>query len=307
MTARLSPETEVLLERIRLARMPHFSDLAPQEARRLRAQMARMFAGAPFAGSVHDRSIELGDRSLDARIYEPEECRDGTMVYLHGGGWVVGNLDSHDGLCRGLAEASGLRVLSVDYRLAPEHPHPAALEDAWEATQWASEEWTGPIVVGGDSAGGHLATIVAARSRGGEVAISAQLLIYPVTDLSSLDTESYREFAEGYLLEAEDMRWFRTHYLPDGIDVFDPDVSPLHRSDLSGMPPAVFVTAECDVLVDEAQAYAERLRQAGNRVDYRCYEGVVHGFMALPGSMPQATSAIREAAAALVEVLESGR
>ncbi|MGI9629053.1 MAG: alpha/beta hydrolase, partial [Longimicrobiales bacterium] len=188
-----------------------------------------------------------------------------------------------------------------------EHHHPAALEDAWAATRWMADEAPGPLFVGGDSAGGHLATCVAARARGTGMSVEGQLLIYPVTDLSRLDTQSYDQFAEGYWLTGAAMEWFRGHYLGKDGDPSDPDVSPLLRGDLSGMPPAVVIAADCDVLRDEGRAYADRLEAAGCQVDYRFYEGVIHGFFAMPGAIPEGRKAIQEAGSAIRELVGMSR
>jgi acetyl esterase len=199
---------------------------------------------------------------VPVRVYEPPTAR-GTTVYFHGGGWVVGNLDSVDAACRALAVHSDTRVVSVDYRLAPEHPYPAAVEDARAAVRWAQ-----PDVVAGDSAGGNLAAIVAREAR-------FQLLIYPVTD-AGLNTPSYAEFGEGNGLRAEDMRRFWNLYL-DGADGFAPDASPL-RGDLAGLPPAYVLTAEHDVLRDDGEQYAQALRDAGVPVTLDRRAGALHGF-----------------------------
>lgn len=305
MTAKLVPEVADLLRRFSDLGLPPFHTLTPDEARDLRQQTAGLTTAARIevGGTVDDGLIESAEGGIPVRFYTPGPEWPGTLVYLHGGGWVMGDLDTHDALCRGLTNASGLRVMAVQYRLAPEHPHPAALDDAWAATRWAAEREPGALAVGGDSAGGALTTGVVARARAQGLHIAGQLLIYPVTDLSSFETESYREFAEGHWLTTRAMEWFRRHYVPGGIDLGDPDLSPLHRTDLSGFPPAVIVTAECDVLRDEGAAYADRLRDAGIPVTYGCYDGVIHGFMAMPGALPQGALAIREAGTALRQIV----
>lgn len=310
MSPTLTPETRALLEALEGLDLPPLHTLTPSQAREMREAVAGLGAGGePEAvASTEDRTLDGPDGPLPARIYEPEGWEagaGGTLAYFHGGGWVLGNLDTHDALCRGLANAASLRVVSVAYRLAPENPHPAALEDAWAATRWVAESADGPLAVGGDSAGGHMAAGVAARARASAVPLVAQLLIYPVTDLSSFGTPSYREFAEGYWLTRASMEWFRDHYLPEGARRDDPDVSPLLRPDLTGMPPTVIVAAECDVLRDEGAAYARRLRDAGCAVDRRLYEGVIHGFMALPDAIPEGRRAIRQAGAALRSLIDA--
>lgn len=299
----LTPETRSFLAGLARLGMPPLHTLTPEEARRMRTEAARM-AGAPESepvASVADSMLDGPGGRLDVRIYEPEGWKrgGGSMVYFHGGGWVFGDLDTHDALCRSLANSSGLRVMATDYRLAPEAPHPAALEDAWAATAWMASKELGPLVVGGDSAGGQIATNVAARARGSGIRIAGQLLIYPVTDLEGMDTPSYAAYEEGYWLTKASMEWFRGHYVPDRGVHRHPDVSPLHRDDLAGMPPAVVVAAACDVLVDEGRAYADRLVEAGCDVHYRAWADVIHGFAAMPGTIPEGRAALAWAGDAL--------
>ncbi len=306
--SRLAPEVQDLLTRFEALGLAPFETLTPAEARQTRKRAAAVTTahGTDVAG-VEDSLVEGPEGPTPIRTYSPgPDVPPGTMVYFHGGGWVFGDLDTHDALCRGLTSATGLRVVAVQYRLAPEHPYPAALEDAWTVTRHVAEREPGLLVVGGDSAGGNLATTVAARARGTATRVAAQLLVYPVTDLSAFDTPSYRDFARGHWLTAGAMEWFRGHYVPHGAALDDPELSPLHRADLSGMPPALVVTAECDVLRDEGAAYARRLRAAGNEVVYRCHEGMIHGFLALPGVIPQADRAIQETGRALRRLVGLG-
>ena len=297
MTAKLTPEVEDLLQRMRALNMPAFHTLTPVEARGLREQTAALTAGESIEtdGTVDDRLIDGAHGAIPVRFYTPRGWQRGSVAYFHGGGWVMGDLDTHDALCRGLTNASGLRVMAVQYRLAPEHSYPAAMDDAWAATRWLAEDDPGAIAVGGDSAGGTLATCVAARARGTDLDIAAQLLIYPVTDMRKFETASYAEFSEGYWLTRKAMEWFRNHYAPDESVWKHPDVSPLYRDDLTAMPPAMVITAHFDVLRDEGAVYARRLREAGVEVTYRCYDGMIHGFMAMPGVFPQGAAALVEA------------
>ena len=297
MTAKLTPEVEDLFRRMRALNMPAFHTLTPVEARGLREQTAALTTGDHIEvdGTVHDGVIDVAHGTIPVRFYTPRSWQRGSVVYFHGGGWVMGDLETHDALCRGLTNASGLRVMAVQYRLAPEHPYPAAMDDAWEAARWLAEDDPGAIAVGGDSAGGTLATCVAARARGTDIGIAAQLLIYPVTDMHSFDTPSYSEFAEGYWLTSKAMEWFRNHYVPGKSVWQHPDVSPLYRDDLTDMPPAMVITAHFDVLRDEGAGYARRLGEAGVDVTYRCYDGMIHGFMAMPGVFPQGAAALAEA------------
>jgi acetyl esterase len=240
-------------------------------------------------------SVEDGDAGgVPARVYAPSEGGSG-VVYFHGGGWVLGSLASHDKLCRTLAARSGCTVIAVDYRLAPEHPHPAAVEDAWTATEWAAERWS-PLALAGDSAGGHLAALVALRARDEGVPLTKQVLVYPVTDYD-FDTPSYREHGVDTALTTTTMRWYWDNYVPDSSS--RPDVSPLRRSDLAGVAPALVITAECDPLCSEGEAYARRLEQAGVPIVLSRYEGQMHGFFCMPDVIDAGGEAIDEVAGAL--------
>jgi acetyl esterase len=227
------------------------------------------------------------------------------VVYLHGGGWVVGGPDSHDPLCRTLAARSGCAVIAVDYRRAPEHPYPAALEDAWSATEWAAERFA-PLAVAGDSAGGQLAASVALRARDAGVPLALQALIYPVTDHPG-SAASYGAVGEGTPLNGKIMWWFWSQYLTDAGRAAEPDCSPLRAPDLSGLPPAVILTAEFDPLHPEGEAYAARLRQAGVPVAARRYDGLIHGFIRMPAVLDRAGEAIDEVAAAIASALIGAR
>jgi acetyl esterase len=222
------------------------------------------------------------------------------MVYFHGGGWVVCDLDTHEVTCTAIANRAGAVVVAVDYRRAPEHKFPAAVDDCYRATQWTAGNAArlgvdpGRIAVGGDSAGGNLATVICLKSRNeGGPAIALQVLVYPVTDLTSFATKSYEEFAEGHHLTKSEMEWFRDQYLTRASDGLDPYASPLLAADLSGLPPALVITAECDVLRDEGEAYARRLELAG--VPVRCvrFPGMIHPFFSLPATIPQGREALQ--------------
>jgi acetyl esterase len=224
------------------------------------------------------------------------------VVYYHGGGWVVGDLDTHDATCRHLAHDTTAAVLALDYRLAPEHRFPAAVDDAVAAFAWAVREapalGADPACVGvaGDSAGGNLAAVVAqVTTRAGGARPVAQLLIYPVTDLSTKHP-SYRLFSAGFFLTEADMDWYRGSYLPDESAARDPRASPLLAADLSGLPPAIVLTAGFDVLRDEGEAYARRLRDAGVPVELRRNAGQIHGFANASSVSPTARAAMDEGA-----------
>jgi acetyl esterase len=300
MSSTLTPEVRDLLDRLEALGLPPLHSMTPSGAREMRKATASLAAGLEPEPvySIRDTSTPGPSTSLSTREYTPEGWAPGVggvVVYFHGGGWVMGDLNTHDAPCRGLANASGMRVVAIDYRLAPEHPYPAANDDAWALLSSIAEMHEGPLFVGGDSAGGHIATCIAARARGSELHVAGQLLVYPVTDLSSFDTESYSAYAEGHWLTKAAMEWFRGHYLTPDTDRSDADVSPLLRDDLSGMPPAMIITAECDVLLDEGIRYSDRLREAGIDVEQRTYDGVIHGFWALAGLIPEGRRAIEDA------------
>jgi acetyl esterase len=249
---------------------------------------------------------------LQLRMYTPQRAREGltpTLIYFHGGAGVFGNLDTHDGLCRILSNASACRVLSVDYRLAPENPFPAAVEDSYVATQWISthaEELgidASRIAVAGDSHGGTLAAVVCQRARDcGNPRIAAQLLICPVLDLAA-QTGSRKRLATGYFLDASLLDWAVSQYCPRDADLHDPRLSPLRAHRLSGLPPAYVHTAEFDPMRDEGEAYARALEQAGVEVHYVCHPGMIHHFYAMAGAIPYARSALDSAGKALGEAL----
>jgi acetyl esterase len=231
------------------------------------------------------------------------------FVFYHGGGWVIGDLETHDVQCRQVTAGAGIAVVAVDYRLAPEHKFPAAADDAWAATQWivahAGELGVDAsrLAVGGDSAGGNLAAVVALMARdAGAPSIKLQVLVYPVTDVGA-ETRSYQDFAEGYMLTRDSMRWFIAHYLKAKEEALDWRASPLRARSLEGVAPALIVTAGFDPLRDEGAAYADRLRGAGVTVDYVCYGGMVHGFMPMGRLIETGNRAIAHVAASLRQAL----
>ncbi len=256
------------------------------------------------------RDLVIGTRPpLSARLYRPRSGTLPLLVYFHGGGWVVGSVTISDPFCRALANASGCAVVSVEYRLAPEDRYPAAAEDAYAATRWSADHGSdlgidaSRIAVGGSSAGGNLAAVVAlmAREYGGP-ALAFQLLHVPVTD-HDFETPSYRANATGFGLTRSGMRWFWDHYTPDPTLRDEPYASPLRAKDLSRLPPAHIVTAECDVLRDEGKAYATRLREAGVATTYIEYPGMVHGFTGLAVKISLGRTAIDDMGAALRSAL----
>jgi acetyl esterase len=306
----LRPEIRALLDQQAASGRPPLHRQSVAQARAFHTGDAAALNGeAVHVAAVADRAVPGPGGDLRARVYTPRGAPPfPIVVFFHGGGWVVGTLDTYDPLCRALAAAVPAVVVSVDYRLAPEHRWPAAVEDAYAATLWASRhaaELGGAqhrLAVAGDSAGGNLAAVVAlgARDRGGP-AIAFQLLVYPALDAAG-DTGSWREHADGFYLTAAGMRWYWDHYL-GGADGAAPDASPLRAAFLGGLPPALVVTADHDVLRDEGEAYAARLREAGVAADVRRVEGVVHGFFRWRAVTGAADAALQEAAAALRSAL----
>ena len=271
-------------------------------------------AGDPIeVGKVLNRTIPGPAGELPVRIYWPKNGRGPypILVFFHGGGFVLCNLDSHDGTCRELCNGSNAVVVSVDYRLAPEAKFPAAPEDCYAATKWVADNAaqlgvdSTRLAIGGDSAGGNLTAVVAlmARDRNGPK-IAHQLMIYPVTDCA-FDTDSYIENGEGYMLSKDMMRWFWVQYLADMGDASEPYASPLRAADLGGLPPASIVTAEFDPLRDEGQAYAKRLQDAGVPCELDHVEGVIHGFFAMTAAVDRAQQAMERACERLRKALGS--
>ncbi|MBE7323864.1 alpha/beta hydrolase [Nocardioides sp. Y6] len=281
----------------------------PAEARRLFRTLTvdlRDPAALPEVASVVETTVPGGEGERAARIYRPREGDLPTVVFLHGGGWVVGDLDSHDLTARTIATLSDAVVVSVDYRLAPEHPFPAGLEDALAATRWASDHLadlggTPVLAVAGDSAGGNLAAVVAQELRDEGRQLAGQLLVYPATDMLA-DLPSHTENGEGYFLERDTMHWFAANYLGDVTDPGDPRLSPL-RGRLAGVAPAVVVVGQFDPLRDEGLAYADALSEAGVPVTTRLFDGLIHGFVDMGRHSPAAQAAVEETCALFGDLL----
>jgi acetyl esterase len=284
--------------------------MTPQQIRADRAahaeEMAALAGPLQEIARVEARTIPGPAQPIPIRVYWPAAGKNfPALVYYHGGGWVFGNLDSVDRSCRALANASGCVVISVNYRLAPEHKFPAAVEDADAAVRYVAEHAgefdVDPkrIAVGGDSAGGNLAAVACliARDRGGPN-IGFQLLVYPVTDADD-DRASLHEFAQGYLLTRPMMDYFWAHYLARIEDGRDPLASPINAPSLAGLPRAMVITAECDPIRDQGEAYAQRLREAGVPVSLKRYDGAIHAFFNLAGVVDSGQQAIADASAAL--------
>jgi len=302
---RLHPEARALLEMMDAQGAPPLETQDPVEARSARLEPMKLLGGEPDALARVENLFSPGPAGdIPLRLYATDHVGlRPALVYFHGGGFVFGNLDTHDAVCRAIAKASGAVVVAVDYRLAPEHKFPAAVDDSYAATKWvaANAERLGidahRIAVGGDSAGGNLATVIALRCRdAGGPALAAQVLIYAVTDVSTFETGSHRELAEGYFLTRAAMEWFTGHYLASADHKRHPEVSPLLAPNLSGLPPALIITAEFDPLRDEGEAYARRIQQAGVPVTVTRYPGMIHGFVSMRGVLSGGRQAIQEAA-----------
>ena len=300
----LDPSARLLLQQAAETGAPAFEELSVEEARESALFLGVVQGDPPVVAGVENRRIPGPAGEIPVRIYTPGGPKPlAAFVYFHGGGWVVCTLDTHDTICRALANAIPAIVVSVDYRLAPEHKFPVPAEDAYAATRWVAEHATtlgadaSRLAVGGDSAGGNLAAVVAlmARDRGGPT-LGYQLLTYPVID-ASMSTPSYTDNAEGYLLTKSTMAWFWNHYLRSDEDRRNPYASPIAAKELCGLPPATILTAEFDPLRDEGEAYAARLQQDGVPVRLTRYDGLIHGFFNMRAVFPQAEAA-QEAAAA---------
>jgi acetyl esterase len=301
----LDPQSRTILDLMAQMNIPDFSTLSPEDARKLFDQMPRPQPPTPVTG-VEDRAVPGPGGEIPVRIYTFDAATPGAgLVYFHGGGWVIGDLESHDETCRLLAARSGAVVVATQYRLAPETRFPGAAEDCYATARWVSENAAslgidpGRLAIGGDSAGGNLTAVVAqmARDRGGP-SLRFQLLIYPVTDCD-FETASYSENADGYFLTRRSMQWFWDHYVPDPADRVHAYASPLRAKSLSELPPALVITAEYDPLRDEGEAYAKALEEAGVTVKCSRYDGMLHGFFGFTRLVDQAERAVDEAAEAL--------
>jgi acetyl esterase len=305
----LTPRMAGVLDRIARARRKPFHAMTPQEARAAYAAGAEVLdlPRSPLV-RVQDLHLPGGDgRPRPARLYfgaPPESDQPSpVLLYFHGGGFVLGGLDTHDSLCRQFALRSGAAVLALDYRLAPEHPFPAAWDDAWAALRWLGDHGPGRgldkgrVAVGGDSAGGTLAAATALRARDEGLALALQVLITPGTS-DRADTGSRRLFGQGFLIDSATVTWFFDHAVPQAHR-HDPRFAPLEAPDLEGVCPALVLLAECDPVVDDGIAYADRLRMAGVPVALEIYRGVTHDFMKMGRVLPEASQALDVAAQAL--------
>ena len=284
----LDPEIQALLAAMASLNAPPLSQGTPDVARagfRFMTVDMRQPEHVIPVKETEDIRIPTSHGDIAARIYRPEHDTPlPTVVFAHGGGFVIGDIETHDNQARAVCRGADAVVVSIDYRLAPEAPWPAAVHDTYDAVRWAADNIdslggdVSRLAVAGDSAGGNIAAVVAQLCRDNEPQLSAQLLIYPAVDFDpEAPYQSRVENAEGYFLTADDMEWFRGHYIGHAPDHDDPKMSPL-KGALEGLPPAVVATAEFDPLRDEGNAYAEALRAAGVEVDAKCYDGMVHGF-----------------------------
>ena len=290
---------------------PPLQDMTPEQARELSRTLSELSGAGPAVASVQDEQIPVDGGSILARVIRPTDDPSGVLVYYHGGGWVIGEVVGFDTLGRVLATRTGMTVVLVDYRLAPEHRYPTAVEDSWTALQWVdkrrAELASGDIlVVCGDSAGGNLSAVMAQRAKaaGGPV-IDLQVLVYPVTDCD-VDNETYVAPENQLLLNRESMIWFWDHYTPDASVRTEPDASPNRAPDLSGLPPAVVLTAEHDPLLHEGEEYARRLADAGVPVRSRRFDGQMHGFFTMVNMLPGSAAAIDYVVAAIAEHVATG-
>jgi acetyl esterase len=307
----LDPQVKMVLDAMASSNLPELDSVPLDVGREFRASQRRMMPAGPPT-TTRDVHIDAGGRRIFARVYGPENAPPAlpVLLWFHGGGFVIGSVEESDADCRVLCREIGCVVVSVEYRLAPESKFPGGFDDCYAATAWVAEhaaELGGDparVAVGGDSAGGNLAAAVclAARDRSGPRLVF-QVLVYPVTDLVSFDTPSYRENAEGYYLTQSSMHWFRDHYLATPSDREHPYVSVLRAPDLGGLPPALVITAEYDPLRDEGDAYAVRLRDAGNVVTSKSYRGMIHGFFTMHPYLDGGKAAVKDIAATLKPAL----
>jgi len=300
----MDPKAQIVGEFVKSIRVPGYYPPLPELRQQLRVMVSLMDEPAPDLPRIEDIRIPGPAGEIPARIYSSSAARtlQPAAVYFHGGGWVQGDLETHHGLCARLAKHAGVLVVAVDYRLAPEHKFPAAVEDCQAAYQWVRAKGrdvgadTARVGVAGDSAGGNLSAVVSQLAAvSGAPVPTCQVLIYPAVD-ASLETDSHRELAEGHVIPRERILWYMTQYLSRDADRTDLRFSPLRAASLKGQPPAMIVTAGFDPLRDEGRAYGDRLREAGVDVVYREYPGQIHAFVSLTKAIPQGMACTLEVA-----------
>ncbi len=287
------------------------ASMTPAQARQALAGLRPMMPSGPEVYRVEDHDLDVQGACIRVRVYKPAASTAATIVYYHGGGWVLMGIEDYDALGRLLAQDSGCTVVMVNYRLAPEHPFPAARDDAWQALRWADGNRTlltgradSALIVAGDSAGANLAALMAQRAtRLKQPGLAMQVLVYPVTQ-PNLDTPAYLDPSNAGFLSREDMQWFWDHYVPDASARWSPEVSPLLADRVDDLPPTVMVTAEHDVLRAESEQYAERLRAAGVPLHIRNFEGQMHGFFSMPQVLPASDRARRFVSEAIRRFIE---
>ena len=309
----LDPLVKGFLDQMAAVPGPKMSEAGAQIARETFVGLMQLVGPKDVpVGKTENLAVPGPGGPIPIRIYTPVAAgRDPmpALIYYHGGGFVIGNIETHDGLCRLMANEGGFRVISVDYRLTPEHKYPAAIDDAFAALAWVGANAANigvdanRIAVGGDSAGGALAAEVVqlAKLKGG-LTVACQMLLFPVVQVGEV-TSSLREFAVGYFLEKETLDWFYDSYLPPNADKSDPKISPLRAKDLSGLPPAYVMLGGYDPLHDEGAQYAEKLRAAGVKVTVADYPGMVHCFIYMQSFLPQAHEALASASKAVGAIL----
>lgn len=302
----LDPQSQHLLEESAKAGAPAISAGSPQQAREAFAAIGSMLAPGDVDVIVSDGTMPIDGGEIAIREILPTEEPLGTIVFFHGGGWVIGGLEAHTPLCRVLAAASGCRVVMPDYRVAPEYPFPIPVEDCDRALEWVVDRYGkhAPVLVGGDSAGANLAAVTARHARDNGIALAMQVLLYPVTDWRT-DSDSHVQHSAGYIITGEDMDWFWGHYVPDPARRGDPDASPLRAETLAGVAPAYISTAEYDLLRDDGIDYAARLREHGVEVTAEHFDDQMHGFALMIGLFDVAERSVRSAAAAIRNTLSA--
>jgi acetyl esterase len=306
----LDPDAQILFDAMIKAARPAFETLTPAQARQqMRDMRAALKQPQPAVAETRDLPASGPQGAIPIRLYRSRAPKAGeaqpVLIFFHGGGWVFCDIDTHDNLCRSLANAAACAVVSVDYRLAPEHKFPAAVEDCWAALNWVNDNAaslaldSGRMAVGGDSAGGNLAAVACQMAaRHGGPRIACQVLLYPTVDLS-LTQDSFRRVGDGFNLTTAIMAWFRDHYLNDASDIDDWRVSPLRADGIATLPPAFIATAGCDPLCDEGEEYARLLQRHRVPVTFRHFPGQMHGFASMSGYLGAADRVLADVGATL--------